>query len=57
MDNNKNRMKDRPKSNTELRKMHPLDNADIGTKNAQIIGVHEAKHEKSRNTNKEHNVN
>jgi hypothetical protein len=48
MDNNKNRMKDRPKSNPELRKMSPKHNADVGIENGQIIGVHEGKHEKSR---------
>lgn len=48
MDNNKNRMKDREKSNSDLRKMHPKDNADTGIINGQIIGVHEGKHEKSR---------
>ncbi|HQQ89716.1 MAG TPA: hypothetical protein PLU82_05805 [Oscillospiraceae bacterium] len=30
MDNNKNRMKDRPKSDPELRKMKPKENADVG---------------------------
>ncbi len=30
MDNNKNRMKDRPKSNPELRKMYSEHGADIG---------------------------
>lgn len=48
MDNNKNRIKDRPKSNPELRKMEPKDNADVGIINGQVIGVHESKHEKSR---------
>lgn len=48
MDNNKNRMKDRDKSNADLRKMDPKDNADVGIKNGQVIGVHEGKHEKSR---------
>lgn len=48
MDNNKNRMKERGKSNSELRKMKPKDNADVGIINGQIIGVHESKHEKSR---------
>lgn len=47
MDNNKNRMKDRPKSNPELRKMKPRDNADLGIINAQKIDVHTSKHEKS----------
>lgn len=51
MDNNKNRLKDREKSNSELRKMKPKENADVGIKNGQILGVHEGKHEKSR-TNK-----
>jgi len=49
MDNNKNRIKDREKSNAELRKMKPKENADVGMENGQIIGVHEGKHEKSRN--------
>lgn len=49
MDNNKNRMKDRKKSNPELRKMKPKDNEDVGMVNGYKIGVHESKHEKSRN--------
>jgi hypothetical protein len=53
MDNNKNRIKDRGKSNAELRKMEPRDNADVGMKNGQVIGVHEGKHEKSRPDRKE----
>jgi hypothetical protein len=48
MDNNKNRIKDREKSNPELRKMKPKENADLGIANGQIIGVHEGKHERSR---------
>jgi len=52
MDNNKNRMRDREKSNSELRKMKPKDNADVGMINGQVIGVHEGKHEKSRNNKK-----
>lgn len=48
MDNNKNRMKDRPKSKAKLRNMDPTGNADLGIKNGQIIGVHESRHEKSR---------
>ena len=48
MNNNKNRMRDREKSNSELRKMEPKDNADIGIINGQIKGVHESKHEKTR---------
>jgi len=48
MNNNKNRMRDREKSNAELRKIDPKNNADIGIIDGQIIGVHESKHEKSR---------
>jgi hypothetical protein len=48
MDNNKNRMKDREKSNADLRKMQPKDNADVGIVNGNIKGVHEGKHEKGR---------
>jgi len=48
MDNNKNRMRDREKSNPELRRMQPRDNANVGIVNGQIIGVHESKHEKRR---------
>jgi hypothetical protein len=48
VDNNKNRIKDREKSNSKLRKMQPKDNADVGIENGQIIGVHESKHEKHR---------
>jgi len=46
MDNNKNRMKDRPKSNPELRKMNPKENADAGFVDGKKIGVHSSKHEK-----------
>lgn len=47
MDNNKNRMKDREKSNAELRKMDPKENADLGIIGGAKIGVHDGKHEKS----------
>lgn len=53
MDNNKNRMKDREKSNPELRRMHPKNNADVGIMNGKVIGVHEGKHERSRPNTKE----
>lgn len=46
MDNNKNRKKDREKSNPELRKMEPRDNADLGIIEGDKIGVHGGKHEK-----------
>ncbi len=48
MDKNKNRIKDREKSNPELRKMEPRDNAHAGMINGKVIGVHESKHEKRR---------
>lgn len=51
MDNNKNRLKDRPKSNPELRKMRPKDNADVGIEDGHKIGVHESRHEKSDQNN------
>ncbi len=47
MDNNKNRMKDRDKSNPELRKMKPRENADVGIEHGHKIGTHTSKHEKS----------
>lgn len=47
MNNNKNRMKDRPKSDSELRKMKPKDNSDISIINGKKIGLHNSEHEKS----------
>ena len=47
MDNNKNRKKDREKSNSDLRKIEPKDNADVGIINGKKIGVHGGKHEKN----------
>lgn len=40
MDNNKNRLKDRPKSNAELRKMYAQGGAEIGMINGEKIGAH-----------------
>lgn len=51
MDNNKNRLKDRPKSNPERRKMRPKDNADVGIDDGHKVGVHESRHEKSDQNN------
>ena len=48
MDNNKNRMKDRPKSNPELRKMKPRENSDVGIINGKKIGPHDAGFEKTK---------
>ena len=47
MDNNKNRMKDRKKTNPELRKMKPRDNADEGIADGRKTGVHDGGHEKN----------
>lgn len=47
MKNNKNRMKDRPKSKAELRKVDPKDNADLGIANGKKLGLHAADHEKN----------
>lgn len=46
MDNNKNRIKDREKSNPELRRIDPKNNDDAGIENGRKIGVHKSKHEK-----------
>jgi len=46
MNNNKNRTKDRPKSDPALRRMKPLENADAGIINGQKTGVHPSGHEK-----------
>lgn len=48
MNDNKNRMKDRPKSKPELRKMKPKENANLGIINGQKIGLHDGGHEKNR---------
>ncbi len=47
MKNNKNRVKDRPKSNPELRKMKPHENADVGIIDGNKVGVHESRPEKN----------
>lgn len=39
MDNNKNIMKDRPKSNAERRKMNPKGNSDLGIIDGKKIGA------------------
>ncbi|MGX8709619.1 MAG: hypothetical protein ACQGTM_05155 [bacterium] len=49
MDNNKNRRKDREKSNPELRKMKPGENADAGMIDGHKLGMHDGRHEKNNN--------
>jgi len=46
MKNNKNRMRDRDKSNADLRKIKPKENADVGMENGFHTGMHTGKHEK-----------
>jgi hypothetical protein len=48
MNNNKNRVKDRPKSNPELRQIKPKEFADAGILGGKTIGVHSGGHEKKR---------
>ncbi|MDU1314583.1 hypothetical protein [Clostridium septicum] len=48
MDNNKNRLKDRPKSKAKERKMHPKDNSDLGIIDGEKIGAYDH----SKNPNK-----
>lgn len=40
MDNNKNRLKDHPKSNAELRKMYSESGSEIGINNGEKVGSH-----------------
>jgi hypothetical protein len=47
LDNNKNRKKDRGKSNPELRRMEPKDNSDAGIIDGKKTGVHGSKREKN----------
>ena len=46
MKNNKNRMRDRDKSNAELRKMNPKENADVGIVSGKPTGTQVSRHEK-----------
>lgn len=52
MNNNKNRMKDRPKNNPEFRKMKPKENSDAGIIDGRKIGLHDGGHEKTREIEK-----
>jgi hypothetical protein len=46
MKNNKNRLRDREKSNPELRRMKPKENADVGMVDGKPTGTHSSKREK-----------
>lgn len=56
MNNNKNRMKDRPKSNPELRKMKPIENSDAGMIHGQKIGLHASGHVKTKTMENKRNT-
>ena len=43
MDNNKNRIKDIPKSKNELRKIYPNGNSEVWIENGEKIGAHNKK--------------
>ncbi|EQB89221.1 hypothetical protein J2Z44_003935 [Clostridium punense] len=49
VDNNKNRFKERKKSQAELRKMYPKDGADVGI----INGVKNSSHPNSNDSSKD----
>lgn len=49
VDNNKNRFKERKKSQAELRKMYPKDGADVGI----INGVKTSSHPNSNDSSKD----
>lgn len=48
MDNNKNRVKDRSKSASELRSMRPKGNADVGIEGGTKTNMHDGGHEKNQ---------
>lgn len=50
MNNNKNRMRDREKSNAELRKIDPIKNADVGMMNGHKLGLSSNQREKKQQT-------
>lgn len=56
MDNNKNRMKDRPKSNAELRKMYHEHGSEIGIIDGQKIGARDSGTNKTKSEKLYHNV-
>ncbi len=56
MDNNKNRMKDRPKSNAELRKMNSEHGSDIGVEDGQKIGARDSGTNKTKTEKLYHKV-
>lgn len=55
MDNNKSRMKDRPKSDAELRKMFPKDGATIGIENGVKKDSHSSGNKFTKRSKLSHN--
>jgi hypothetical protein len=53
MNNNKNRVKDRPKSNPELRQIKPKEFDDAGIIGGRMKGVFDGGHEKIRTDNED----
>lgn len=56
MDNNKNRLKDRPKSNAELRKMYSEHGSEIGVEHGQKIGAKDSGSNKTKTEKLYHKV-
>lgn len=55
VDNNKNLVKTRHKSNAELRKMYPRDGEDIGIIDGEKIGSHENGNKFTKRSKLSHN--
>lgn len=55
MDNNKNRIKDRGKSNAELRKMYSEEGAEIAMERGQKLGSHSTGKKYTKRSKLSHN--
>ncbi len=56
MNNNKNRLKDRPKSNAELRKMYSEHGSEIGIKDGLHVGAKDSGTNKTKTEKLYHKV-
>ncbi|MBO3445707.1 hypothetical protein [Clostridium sp. CCUG 7971] len=56
MDNNKNRLKDRPKSKAELRKMYSEHGSELGIEDGQKIGAKDSGSNKTKTEKLYHKV-
>lgn len=56
MDNNKNRLKDRPKSKAELRKMYSEHGSELGVEDGQKIGAKDSGSNKTKKEKLYHKV-